>query len=258
MSISSIVHACLALILVAGVGCGSGGSDLVVDLGNGVSMRLVEIKPGRFMMGSPASEPGRSDDETQHEVTISKAFLLGQTEVTQAQWQAVMGSNPSRFSGNPNHPVEQVSWNDAQEFCRRLSQKTGMAFRLPTEAEWEYACRSGTTAAYSFGNDASRLREHAWFEDNSGGSTKPVATRKPNAWGLYDMHGNVWEWCSDRYGTYPSGAAIDPQGPRSGKGRVLRGGSWWFPSNRCRASSRSYLYPGLFNGNFGFRVARTP
>jgi formylglycine-generating enzyme required for sulfatase activity len=232
-------------------------NSTVVDLGSGVSMRLIEIQPGRFMMGSPASEAGRNDDEPQHSVTITKAFWLGQTEVTQAQWQAVMGSNPSHSQGNPNHPVEQVSWNDAQEFCRRLSQKTGLTFRLPTEAEWEYACRAGTTTAYSFGNDAGRLGEYAWFKENSGGSTKPVATRKPNAWGLHDMHGNVWEWCSDWYGEYPSGAATDPQGPRSGSGRVLRGGSWSRYSD-CRAANRNGNVPGSRNSLYGFRVARTP
>jgi formylglycine-generating enzyme required for sulfatase activity len=231
---------------------------LVVDLGSGVSMRLVEIKPGTFMMGSRASEPNRSDDETQHEVTISKAFWLGQTEVTQAQWHAVMGTNPSEFEGNPTHPVDEFSWNDAQEFCRCLSQKTGMTFRLPTEAEWEYACRAGTTTAYSFGDDASRLGQHAWFGDNSGRSTKPVGTRKPNAWGLYDMHGNVWEWCSDWYGEYPSGAATDPQGPRSGTHRVLRGGSWNLSSQYCRAANRNYDDPGSLISRFGFRVAMTP
>ena len=233
----------------------------VLDLGSGVSMRFVEIKPGRFMMGSPASEQDRDGDETQHAVTISKPYWLGQTEVTQAQWQAVMGSNPSRFKGDLTRPVEQVSWNDAVEFCRRLSQKTGMTFRLPTEAEWEYACRAGTTTAYSFGNDASSLGEYGWFDGNAGFSTKPVATRKPNAWGLYDMHGNVWEWCSDWYGNYPSGAVSDPQGPVSGTGRVLRGGSWLNRSNLCRASFRFGLEPGLDNcafGDLGFRAARTP
>lgn len=245
-------------------------------------MRLVGIKPGRFMMGSPEGEASRKDDETQHEVTISKAFWLGQTEVTQAQWEAVMGSNPSFFNGNPNHAVEHVSWNDAQEFCLRLSQKTGMNFRLPTEAEWEYACRAGTTTAYSFGNDASRLGEHAWFGDNSGPTrldaaeiflrdradyttrllengcqTHAAATRKPNAWGLHDMHGNVWEWCSDWYGAHPSGAAVDPEGPGSGPSRVLRGGSWGSSSQFCRAASRVAYDPDC-RSFIGFRVARTP
>jgi hypothetical protein len=159
-------------------------------------MHLVEIRPGRFMMGSPASEVGRCDNETQHEVAISKAFWLGQTPVTQVQWEAVMGTQPSYYCGNPNHPVEKVSWQDATAFCRCLSEATGMAFRLPTEAEWEYACRAGTAATYSFGDDPSSLGENAWFEDNSGGSTNPVAMKKSNRWGLYDMHGNVWEWCS--------------------------------------------------------------
>jgi len=232
---------------------------MVIDLGDGVAMPMVEIKPGRFMMGSPASERDRQDNETQHSVTISKAFWLGQTEVTQAEWQAVMGTNPSAFKGDLNRPVETVSWDDAQEFCRRLSQKTGMTFRLPTETEWEYACRAGTTTAYSFGSDPARLVDYAWFDDNAGRSTHPVATKKPNAWGLHDMHGNVWEWCADWYGDYPSGAVTDPQGPRSGSDRVLRGGSWDNHSSFCRASVRDDVTPGDVNyGYFGFRVARTP
>jgi formylglycine-generating enzyme required for sulfatase activity len=254
MSISSVVHACLALILVAGVGCGSGGSDLVVDLGNGVSMRLVEIKPGVFMMGD-------GDRGPQHEVTISKAFWLGQTEVTQAQWLAVMGtSHMSRRAGDMgdlDHPVAAVTWIDAQEFCRRLSEKTGMTFRLPTEAEWEYACRAGTTTAYSFGDDPSLLGEYAWFRDNADGRPQPVASKKPNAWGLYDMHGNVQELCADWRCDYPSGAVTDPQGPRNGRWRVLRGGQMDSSPDRCRAAVRSDSQMQGFEFE-GLRVAITP
>ncbi len=256
----------------------------VVSLGSGVSMTLVEIPAGRFTMGSPASEPERESDEgPRREVTISKAFWLGQTEVTQAQWAAVMGTNPSEFKGNPNHPVERVSWEDAQAFCRKLSEKTGKKFRLPTEAEWEYACRAGTMTAYSFGNDAGRLGEHAWFVDNSGRSsldaaaiwaedrenygkrlldngcmTHAVATRKANAWGLYDMHGNVWEWCSDWYGAYAGGAQTDPTGPRSGDRRVLRGGGWYDHSQLSRVAYRAVGAPVARSDSFGFRVALTP
>jgi formylglycine-generating enzyme required for sulfatase activity len=258
----------------------------VVDLGPGGSMRLVEIPAGRFLMGSPESEADRWDDETQHEVTISKAFWLGQTPVTQAQWQAVMGSNPSRFKG-PNRPVEQVTWFDAVHFCNVLSELAGLTphyrvasirrgdeggiidaeveliegangYRLPTEAEWEYACRAGTTTAFSFGDDESMLAKHAWFDENSGFGTHPVATKRSNAWGLFDMHGNVWDWCSDWYDAYPSGAVTDPQGPRSGTLRVLRGGSWFGFSRPCRAAFRLGRGPAGRDCDFGFRVARTP
>ncbi|MGA0173459.1 MAG: formylglycine-generating enzyme family protein [Phycisphaerales bacterium] len=259
-------------------------SGLDLDLGAGVSMRLIEIGPGRFVMGSPADEAGRGSGETPHDVTISKAFWIGQTEVTQAQWQAVMDSNPSEFAGNPNHPVEKVSWNDALRFCERLSQKTGMNFRLPTEAEWEYACRAGTTTAYSFGDDPSDLAQHAWFAGNSGRedfdadalgavgdltalfdrlesngcSTRPVATKKPNAWGLHDMHGNVWEWCSDWFVELPSESVTDPAGPTSGTERVLRGGSWSLVSRYGRAASRSRAAAEIGSSSYGFRVVRTP
>ena len=240
---------------------------LVVDLGAGVSMLFIEIKQVHlcgnefawvFNMGSPTHERDRDDDELQHFVKIFKPFWLGQTAVTQAQWQAVMGSNPSEFQGDLNRPVERVSWNDAQEFCRRLSQKVGMSFRLPTEAEWEYACRAGTTTAYSFGDDPSRIVDYAWFKDNSGGSTHPVATKQPNAWGLYDMHGNVAEWCADWYDTYPDTPTADPQGPATGLYRVSRGGTWTSYPFTCRAATRSSS-PAASSYNFcGFRVARTP
>ncbi len=229
---------------------------VIVDLGGGVTMKLVAIEPGRFMMGSPEAQ-GDDDERPQHEVTISKGFWLCQTEVTQAQWQAVMGSNPSHFQGDPNRPVEQVSWNDATEFCSRLSKKTGMEFRLPTEAEWEYACRAGTTTRWSFGDDEAVLPDHAWFVLNSGGSTKPVGTRKPNPWGLYDMHGNVWEWVSDWYGEYHPGTKVDPRGPSSGADRVLRGGSWDNLSSYCRSSNRGDYAPVGVAFTFGFRAART-
>jgi formylglycine-generating enzyme required for sulfatase activity len=225
-------------------------------------MELVRIEPGRFMMGSPASEPGRFDGEAQHEVTISKAFWLGQTEVTQAQWEAVMGSNPSWFDLDPRMPVDRVSWTDADEFCRRLSKRTGMTFRLPTEAEWEYACRAGTTTAYSFGDDPMALKEFGWVggteaePGNADGRPHPVGSLRPNPWGLYDLHGNLFEWCADRWAAYPDGPVTDPQGPPDGMS-LYRGGSWLLYSRFCRAAMR---YSGLrFGGDvYGFRVARTP
>ncbi len=191
-----------------------------MEITNSIGMKLRLIPAGEFMMGSPETESNRSDAELQHRVSITKPFYLGVTEVTQEQYQKVMGTNPSQFKG-PQNPVEKVSWADAVEFCGKLSampaEKTaGHVYRLPTEAEWEYACRSGTTTAYSFGDDASRLGDYGWFKGNSDSKPHPVGEKKPNAWGLYDMNGNVYEWCQDRYGAYPSGSATDPTGVSSG------------------------------------------
>ncbi len=226
-----------------------------VDLGGGVSLELVWIPPGEFVMGSPSSEANRDDDETQHTVRITQGFWMGKYEVTQAQWQAVMGSNPSQFTGDGKLPVEQVSWDDCQEFVKKLSQRAGGTFRLPTEAEWEYACRAGSTTAYCFGDDVSRLSDYAWYDENSGNGTHPVGQKKPNAWGLYDMHGNVWEWCEDWLGDYPSGAVTDPTGPSSGSYRVFRGGSWHHDPRRCRSAIRLRYTPVHRNIVLGFRVA---
>ena len=183
---------------------------------NSIGMELVKIPAGTFTMGSPANEKDRSDDEKQHQVTISKDFYLGKYEVTQAQWTAVMGNNPSNFKGE-NLPVETVSWEDAQEFIKKLNAKGEGIYRLPTEAEWEYAARGGTTGAY-YGN----VNDIGWFTDNSGGKTHPVGQKQANGFGLYDTSGNVWEWCSDWYGEYPSGSLTDPTGATSGSIRVNR------------------------------------
>ena len=228
---------------------------------NSIGMKLRLIPAGEFMMGSPGTESDRRADETQHRVSITKPFYLGVTEVTQEQYQKVMGSNPSKFKG-PQNPVEQVNWSDAVEFCRKLSampaEKTaGHVYRLPTEAEWEYACRSGTTTAYGFGDDASRLGDYGWFRSNSDSGTHPVGEKKPNAWGLYDMHGNVWEWCQDWYGAYPSGSATDPTGATSGSFRVFRGGSWYFIARICRSAYRDRDTPGYRIYFLGFRVLRS-
>jgi formylglycine-generating enzyme required for sulfatase activity len=228
---------------------------------NSIGMKLRLIPAGEFMMGSPATEWVREDDETQHRVTLTKPFYMGVTEVTQEQYQKVMGTNPSEFKGAQN-PVEKVRWAEAVEFCRKLSampaEKTaGHVYRLPTEAEWEYACRAGTTTAYSFGDDASRLSDYGWFRNNSDSKTHPVGEKKPNAWGLYDMHGNVWEWCQDRPGNYPSGSATDPTGATSGSGRVYRGGSWDIVDAGCRSAYRDGSTPENRNYNLGFRVLRS-
>ena len=206
-------------------------------------------------MGSPSREEGRFDDEVQPDVTLTRGVLLAEAECTQSQWEAVMGNNPSYFKG-ADRPVEQVSWDEAVEFCRKLTQlhqdagvmPQGWAWRLPTEAEWEYAARAGTA-----GPRHGELDAIAWHDGNSGGKTHPVKQKAANAWGLYDMIGNVWEWCSDSYGGYPTGAVEDPTGPNSGSYRVNRGGSWCFDAGCCRSAGRVRLEPGRRNGDLGFR-----
>jgi len=228
---------------------------LTLDLGGRQSMKLAVIRPGRFTMGSAEDEKERADDETQHEVTISKPFYMGATEVTQAQYEAVMGKNPSNFKG-PQNPVENVAWDDAVEFCKKLSPKTGKTVRLPTEAEWEYACRSGSKTRFAFGDADTDLRDYAWYTDNSESKTQPVGQKKPNAWGLYDMHGNVFEWCSDWYAKgYAAAAKTDSMGPANGSLRVLRGGSWDGEPGYCRSASRGRHAPDARYGSYGFRVA---
>ena len=226
---------------------------------NSVGMVLVPIPAGEFQMGSPESEPDREDGETQHLVKITKPFYLSAYEVTQEQYEKVMGKNLS-ISKGPTKPVENVSWNDAVEFCRRLSDQEGMEYRLPTEAEWEYACRAGTTTAYSFGDDTSQLSKYAWY-GNSGGTTHPVGEKLPNAWCLYDMHGNVFEWCQDWFGDYgDEKVVIDPTGPVSGIGfrrHVLRGGAFIYPPMFVRAANRCNFLPVSRFPVFGFRLART-
>ncbi|MFH1421813.1 MAG: formylglycine-generating enzyme family protein [Planctomycetota bacterium] len=236
---------------------------------NSIGIKFVKIEAGEFMMGSPENEKDRQSDETQHKVKITKPFYIQTTEVTQAQWKAVMGNNPSYFqgparaaAGGDDLPVEKVSWDDAQEFIKKLNSKEGKnVYRLPTEAEWEYACRAGSTTRFCYGDDESKLRDYAWYQDNSDSKTHPVGTKLPNAWGLYDMHGNVLEWCNDSYdaGYYTSSPANDPQGPTSGEGRVLRGGSWnsvvalFFRSASRGGDHRSYRLSKVY----GFRLARS-
>ena len=213
-------------------------------------------------MGS--EERGAYDDEKPvHSVRITQAFYLGKYAVTQRQWQVVMENNPSRFMGDTNRPVEGVSWNDVQEFIRRLNAREGETrYRLPTEAEWEYAARAGSTTAYSFGDDDGQLDDYAWYGKNAGNTTHPVGQKLPNAWGLYDMHGNVWEWVQDWYGRYPAGsggsaeATVDPTGPAQGANRVLRGGSWIYDGRYARATQRLASAPRDRDGNLGFRLAR--
>jgi formylglycine-generating enzyme required for sulfatase activity len=232
-------------------------------------MKLVLIPKGTFMMGSPESEQGHNENENQHEVTISKDYYLGVYEVTQAQYEKVIGKNPSYFQGaivgneNADLPVDDVSWYDAVEFCKKLSElpeekKAGRVYRLPTEAEWEYACRAGSKTAYSFDDEEGLLPEYGWFNRNSSNRTHTVGLLEPNAWGLYDMHGNVWEWCSDWYGDYPKGAVSDSTGLKVGSYRVSRGGSWGNRAANCRSANRIGYAPGLRFNSLGFRLALSP
>ena len=226
------------------------GEVKTLTLPGGAEMRFRWCPAGTFTMGSPESEDGRDGDETQHQVTLTRGFWLGETPVTQKQWKSVMGDNPSVFKG-ANLPVEEVSWNDCQEFIQKVNAALNCGARLPTEAEWEYACRAGTSGAYG---GTGELDELGWYDKNSGDKTHPVGQKKPNAWGLYDMHGNVWEWCSDWYGDYPSGSVTDPTGPSSGSSRVLRGGSWGCNARDCRSASRGRDYPGFRDYYGGFRL----
>jgi len=233
-----------------------GDSFTVPELG----LQIVWVKPGTFTMGSPTSESGRESDETQHPVTLINGFYLGKYEVTQDQWEKVMGSNPSKYRG-ADRPVEMVSWNDAVAFCKKLTEMEkkagrvpeGMAYQLPTEAQWEYTCRAGTTTAYSWGDSIS-AKNASHHRKNPEGTT-PVGKYPPNPWAFHDMHGNVWEWCADWYDTYPSGSVTNPEGPASGWDRVLRGGSWYHTGAGLRSAKRRFHRPWQPSRLVGFRVA---
>ena len=267
----------------ASPGAGAGSGQVAVDLGDGVKLEMLRIPAGEFLMGSTDEEvsrllaEGKKDHDVQwyfdhvgtgtkapqHRVRITRPFYLGKYLVTQEQWQAVMGDNPSHFKG-PRNPVETVNWNDCQAFFDKLNAKTGGRggkFQLPTEAQWEYACRAGSRTRYYFGDDASGLGEYAWYGENyRDGKTHPVGEKKPNAWGLYDMHGNVWEWCADWSdgGYYASSPTDDPTGPSTGSYRVIRGGSWLAAPWECRSLHRNRIEPGYRSGRLGLRVARVP
>ena len=230
----------------------SSGKEEVTDLGKDVKLEMILIPAGKFVMGSPESEKGRSKDETQHEVTLTKPFYMGKYEVTQEQWEAVMVNNRSFYRG-PKLPVTSVSWENCQEFIKKLNAKTSGGYRLPTEAEWEYSCRAGTTTAYSYGDSITKNDSNV-----EGLSTKVVGSYKPNAFGLYDMHGNVWEWCEDWKVDYPKEAVIDPKGPEAGKNRVLRGGSFTGVGMHSRSANWFDNLPSTWNIDYlGFRLAKT-
>ncbi|XZE55092.1 formylglycine-generating enzyme family protein [Planctomycetaceae bacterium SH139] len=268
---------------------------------NSIGMKLVLIPKGTFTMGTPLDEVGSEDDERQHQVTISKDYYLGIFEVTQAQYKKVTGRNPSQLNGQvlaeripakkhpvtgrtvekakiipkdtSDFPVDSVTWDDAVYFCERLSglseeKRAGRVYRLPTEAEWEFACRAGSKTAYSFGDDKKTLADYGWYYGNSSENvsshrTHPVGEKKPNAWGLFDMHGNASEWCLDWYGDYSDIAVTDPRGPSSGSdslgdGRVLRGGGYRWDAVGCRSAARNSCSPSYRSQHNGFRVTMIP
>jgi formylglycine-generating enzyme required for sulfatase activity len=228
-----------------------------------LDLQMAYIRPGTFTMGSPSSEEDRYDDEgPQTRVKLTRGYWLGRTEVTQRQWEALRGNNPATFKG-ADRPVEQVSWTEAMEFCRKLTEgersagrlPDGYAYTLPTEAQWEYACRAGTTRPYA---GSGNLDEMGWFRSNSGNTTHPVAQKRSNAWGLYDMHGNVREWCLNWNDNYPGGSITDPAGPAAGSRRVNRGGDWNNSARFCRSTDRGALKPGTRFFYLGFRLALAP
>ncbi|MGE5341985.1 MAG: formylglycine-generating enzyme family protein [Candidatus Omnitrophota bacterium] len=222
------------------------------------------IPPGTFWMGSPEEEPERADDERLHEVILTHGFWLADTCCTQALWQAIMGENPSYFKGE-SRPIEKISWKDCQKFIDRINHsKEGLALRLPSEAEWEYACRAGTTTPFSFGRNVTpeQVNYHGAYpyadgkKGNYREETVDVKFLACNNWGLYEMHGNVWEWCSDWYGDYPIEQATNPKGPDSGADRVLRGGSWFYFGQDLRSALRGRVDPDARDADIGFRLSR--
>ena len=221
---------------------------------NGIKYNMVWVEGGTFRMGATSEQGSEiSDEKPVHSVTLS-GYYIGKTEVTQALWQAVMGSNPCYFEGD-DLPVEQVSWDDCQEFIRKLNSLTGQNFRLPTEAEWEFACRGGNNSRGYKYSGSNYIDNVAWYDGNSGDKTHPVATKSPNELGIYDMSGNVWEWCADWYGDYSSGRQTNPKGPYGGSGRVNRGGSWYNFARNCRSSIRIDDYPTYRDDLLGLRLA---
>jgi formylglycine-generating enzyme required for sulfatase activity len=229
---------------------------------NSIGMKFVWIPPGSFMMGSPANEARRGKDEIQHKVTLTKGFYMGVYAVTQEEWQAVMGKNPSFFKGEKNLPVERISWDHCQDFVKKMRDKDKKSYRLPTEAEWEYACRAGTTTPYHFGanitsDQANYLGEIILPFGKKGvfrKKTTPVGGFPANAWGLHDMHGNVWQRCQDWYGEYPPKDVVDPQGPNTGTDRVMRGGAWGVTPDYLRSGCRYKLVPTWGDDAIGLRV----
>jgi len=264
--VSAALFALLAASSFMFIDQASGGQSFVNRLG----MEFVQVPAGSFIMGSPASEKRRDLDEKPHKVIISRPFLIQTTEVTVAQWKSVMGRRMMGASKGGNLPVTRVSWNDCVRFIDRLNSMGDGKYRLPTEAEWEYACRAGSNAAFFWGDEIDSSK--ALYANNmqgandcaqkvagmgiSASSPAPVKSFSPNAWGIYDMHGNLWEWCSDWYGAYPEGEAVDPQGPAIGSRRVRRGGSWFKYGHLCRSANRNFAHPASRYSTVGLRLVK--
>ena len=242
------------------LGVGTWAGEQKTIAANGVAFTFRWCPPGEFEMGSPESEEARDGDELQHHVTLTKGFWLLESELTQEQWRAVWGTSKDgdldeTIGKGARYPMYRVDWNESQEFCRKLSELTGERVQLPTESQWEYACRAGSKGSYG---GTGKLGEMGWYDDNSGSKTHEVKGKTANAWGLYDMHGNVWEWCSDWKGAYPSGAVTDPAGPSGGSTRVLRGGGWYDNARVCRSACRFDFVPSFRFGRLGLRPAVVP
>ena len=232
----------------------SSGNIITIPVKKGISIEMVRVEAGTFTMGAtPEMEYPWNDEKPTHQVILTNDYYIGKYEVTQALWQAVMGKNPSKFKGD-NLPVENVSWDDCQEFISKLNSVTGKAFRLPTEAEWEYAARGGNKSRGYQYSGSNNFLDVAWFKDNSGSKTHAVGTKQPNELGIYDMSGNVWEWCQDWYGAYSSSSPVNPTGANSGSVRVLRGGSWLYFARICHSSCRSLRSPDICDFNLGLRL----
>lgn len=278
----------LSLVLLLALGNSMISAQEREEIVNSIGMKLVRLPAGKYLRGSPVDESGSQDDESQHEVTLTREFFIGVYEVTQAEYELVMRENPSYFpepvihpavrhpetgrlitpekkerSDGSRYPADRISWDDAVRFCEKLSNRReelrrNRVYRLPSEAEWEYACRAGSTTAFSFGADASLLSQFGWFSENSNQSTHPVGEKQPNAWGLYDMHGNVSEWCLDYHLNYPQESLIDPIGPANGRRRVCRGGNWSeLSAANCRSAHREGLASGVKLRAVGLRVVMT-
>ncbi len=259
----TVLVCCLLFSLLFGAGCAN--KYLTLDLGKGVTMKLVRIEAGKFIMGSPKTETDRYDEEGhQSEVTISKPFYMGVCEINQAQWHAIMGTEPWKGKlfgkSGADNAATYISWDDAIKFCEILSKKAGKKLTIPTEAQWEYACRAGSKTAYCFGNDASKLGDYAWCHANAheidDQYPHAVGRKKPNAWGLYDMHGNVWEWCRDWYSDefYTKAKKADPENTTEAISRVVRGGAWNGAPGMSRSARRGGFRPDISNHDTGFRV----
>src|SRR5262245_7780038 len=246
----------LAAALPIGIALHAQPMDPPKHFTNDIGIKFAWVPPGTFIMGSPNDEKGRNEDEVQHKVRLTKGFYMGVTTVTKGQWNAVMDQAAGLPRRDRDLPMEKVSWDDCHEFIKKLRARDGKPYRLPTEAEWEYACRAGTTTSYYCGNTLSAQQANfgKGMKGQSKLATTPVGSYPAEPWGLHDMHGNVWQWCQDWFGGYPQKVAVDPQGPKEGKDRVLRGGSFTDSAPHCRSATRHKFEPNGRDHITGFRV----